>query len=225
MPALVPIVEVAHHADHLSIRRPDRETNAVDPQAFDHVGSHAAIALILGSLAVDVQIEIGDQPGKSVRVLDICVLAVPERQMQLVISRIVWQRGDKESFGARFAHGVGGAIRHHRGIHGLRKERAHFPAIRHLMRAQHGKRIAVRTVEDGFQFLRSHAQLLWQRVVTGQELGTDFPYEESGTARTSGRIHWSRDADGDRSFTHAPGDRGLFDVHFVPAVLAGLHLG
>jgi hypothetical protein len=33
------------------------------------------------------------------------------------------------------------------------------------MRSQHGKRIAVRTVEDGFELLRSHAQLLWQRVV------------------------------------------------------------
>ncbi len=67
-----------------------------------------------------------------------------------------------------------------RGIHGLRKERAHLPAIRpesipgDLMRPQHGKRIAVRTVEDGFEFLRSHAQLLWQRVVSRQELGTAF---------------------------------------------------
>ena len=30
------------------------------------------------------------------------------------------------------------------------------------MRPEHGKRIAVRAVEDGFDFLRSHAQLLWQ---------------------------------------------------------------
>jgi hypothetical protein len=42
------------------------------------------------------------------------------------------------------------------------------------MRPQDVKRIAVRAVQYGFQLLRSHAQLLWQRVVSRQELGTRF---------------------------------------------------
>ena len=132
MPALVPIVEVADYADHFGIGRPHRKANALHAQAFDQVSAHGAVALILRAFAVDVQIEIGDQAGKSVRVLDVGVRAVPEREMQLVISRIVPQRGDEESFGARLAHGMRRAIRDHRGVHGLRKERAYFPAIRRL---------------------------------------------------------------------------------------------
>ncbi len=48
----------------------------------------------------------------------------------------------------------------------LGKKSAYLPALRNLMRSQHGKGIAVCAVEDGFEFLRSHAQLLWQRVRT-----------------------------------------------------------
>ena len=64
-----------------------------------------------------------------------------------------------------------------RGIHGLGKECSNLPTtpaltFGGLVWSQHGKRIAMRAVEDGFQFLRSHAQLLWQRVVSIQELGT-----------------------------------------------------
>ncbi len=95
--------------------------------------------------------------------------------MQLVICRINRERRYEESFRLRFAHGMRRATHDGRGIHGLRKKRAHLPAIgaginpRDLMRSQHGKRVAVRTVEDGFDLLRSHAQLLWQRVVSRQE--------------------------------------------------------
>src|SRR5580704_17691379 len=51
-----------------------------------------------------------------------------------------------------------------RDFQSLGKKSAHLPALRNLLRSQHGKRIAVYAVEDGFEFLRSHAQLLWQRV-------------------------------------------------------------
>ncbi len=64
MAALVPIVEVTNYADHFGIRRPHREANAVDPGTLYDVRAHGAVALILRSLAVDVQIEIGDQGGK-----------------------------------------------------------------------------------------------------------------------------------------------------------------
>src|SRR5271165_3112113 len=53
----------------------------------------------------------------------------------------------------------------HRCVHGLWKKSAYFPAIVGLMGSQHVKRIAVRAVQDGFELLRSHAQLLWQRAV------------------------------------------------------------
>ena len=92
--------------------------------------------------------------------------------MQLVASWIVRQRGYEEAFGSGFLHELRGAVHHQGSIHGLREECAYLPAMVRLMRTQHGKRIAVRTIQDGFQLLGSHAQLLWQRAITTQELGT-----------------------------------------------------
>ena len=176
MPPFVPIVKVADNADYFRVGRPYGEADTLHAQARNHVRTHGAVALILRSLARNVQIEIGDQTRKSIRVFDVNHGAAPQRKAEFVASRILCQGSDEQSFRSRFAHRNQRAIgRHHGGIHGLWKKRAHLPAASTFMRPQHGERIAMRAVEDGLDFLRSHAQLLWQRAVTMQELGTVGP--------------------------------------------------
>ena len=58
MPALVPLVEVAYHADHFRVRRPHREAHARDALAVDQVRSHGPIAFVLRAFAVNMQVEI-----------------------------------------------------------------------------------------------------------------------------------------------------------------------
>ena len=70
MPPLIPLVEVAHYADHFGVRRPHGESYAPHAQALHNMRAHRAIALVLRALTVNVEIEIGDQARKSVRVLD-----------------------------------------------------------------------------------------------------------------------------------------------------------
>ena len=77
MAALVPVVEISHHGDHLGVGRPHGETHARNPVALHQVRAHGAIALILGSFAVDVQIEVGDKPGKTIRIVDLGLPPVP----------------------------------------------------------------------------------------------------------------------------------------------------
>ncbi len=77
MAALVPIVEVAHHADHFGVGRPNREARAMHAFALDQVRAHGAIAFVLRAFAVNVEIEIGDQRREPVGVLDFHLRAVP----------------------------------------------------------------------------------------------------------------------------------------------------
>src|ERR1700733_16229600 len=134
MPPFVPIVKGADNADYFRVRRPHYEAHAPHALTLHKVRAHGAIALVLRPLAVNVQVKIRDQTREAVRIFDVGVRAAPQREMQLVAAWIAGTRGDEESLRARLPHGKRGAMHHHRGVHGLRKERAYLPAIGSLMR-------------------------------------------------------------------------------------------
>ncbi len=125
--------------------------------------AHAVVALVLRSFSVNVQVKVGDEAREAVGVFNLHMRTVPESEIERIGSRIVPQGEGEETLRARLAHGMRGASHPDCRIPGLRKERAHFPAVVRLMRPQHVKRVAVRAVQNGFQLERSHAQLLWQR--------------------------------------------------------------
>src|SRR5581483_514165 len=109
MPALIPVVEIANDAYHLRIGRPNRKAHAWDALALDGVSAHGAVALVLCSFGVDVQVEIGNETWETIGVFDIGLRAVPQRQTQLVGGGIItlsgWKRADEKTLRPRFAHG------------------------------------------------------------------------------------------------------------------------
>jgi hypothetical protein len=133
MPAVVPIVEVANHTDHFRVRRPHHEADAMHALTFDRVRAHAAITLVLRSFAMNVEVKIGNQARKAIRIFDVYIDAAPKYEAELISSRIVGQRDREKPFRPDFAHGMDSAIQYHASVHSLRKECTHFPAIPHLM--------------------------------------------------------------------------------------------
>jgi aminodeoxyfutalosine deaminase len=115
------------------------------------------------ALAVQVEIEIREQWGEAIRVVNLDVGSIPGRELQFVCFWIGGEFGFEEAFRSDFAHWIRRAFHHHRGVHGLGKKRSNYPAVGGGMGAEDPKRVAVVTADDGFEFVREHAQLLWQR--------------------------------------------------------------
>jgi len=136
MTALIPIVEIADHAHHFGVRRPDRESHAGNVVTGNRMRAHGAIAFVLRAFAVNMQIEVGDQGAEAVGVVDLDAAAIPEREAQLVTIRLAIERRDENSFGAQLLHGVCGVADDHFRVHGLGKKGSHFPGVAAAMRSQ-----------------------------------------------------------------------------------------
>ena len=84
MAANVPLVEVAHHRDHLGIGRPDGEADAGDALHLRDVRAQRSVAFEVGALAVKVQLEIGEQRRKAVRIFELGRAAAPQLDAEAV---------------------------------------------------------------------------------------------------------------------------------------------
>ena len=62
--------------------------------------------------------------------------SVPERDFEMVALWRATQPSHRNAFAAFLAHGMPRPVHHQRRVLRLRKERAHLPAIRGLMRSQ-----------------------------------------------------------------------------------------
>ena len=120
------------------------------------MGAQAAIALVIGSLAEEVQIEIREQHGETEGVFELGSLARRRLQAQPVRPGRAFEQGDEEACGMRVLHGRGLAVQDHRDFGGLGQERAHFPARRfppaYGMRTQDAESIAVVAAHNRFDF-------------------------------------------------------------------------
>src|SRR5262245_62023404 len=69
MAAAVPEIEIAHHADTRSIRRPDGKACSSNPFALFGMGSQDAIDTVVITFAEQMQIEIAQRSGKVVSIV------------------------------------------------------------------------------------------------------------------------------------------------------------
>jgi len=128
MAANVPLVEVAHHRDHLGIGRPDGEADAGDAIHLRDVRAQRSVAFEVGALAVKVQLEIGEQRRKAVRIFELGRAAAPQLDAEAVGLALALEKSDVEPGGVLLLHGAGSAVHHNFGLFGLRQEGPHLQA-------------------------------------------------------------------------------------------------
>ena len=68
MPAAVPVIEVADHADSLRVGGPDGEVDSAKPLMRSEVGTEPLVIAIVRPFAEQVQVEIGEHRPKRVRI-------------------------------------------------------------------------------------------------------------------------------------------------------------
>ncbi len=166
----VPLVEIAHDADHQSIRGPDCEPNAAHAPAGNQMSAHAFEALVERSFPVQVQIETGEQRREAIGVFNLGFRSAPEVELQAVFQGILGESCYVKPLGMSLLHREQGAVEPHPGLRGLRKIGSNLPAFSFTVRAKHAEWITMVAADNRFHFLRSHRTLLWQEPRNKAEL-------------------------------------------------------
>src|SRR5579872_6881102 len=156
MAAAVPVVEVADDADHFGVRRPHREANAGDSVARSKMRAEGPVALEVRTFAVQVQIEIGQQRRKAVRVVNFLLLPIPKLEAQAVAAGILIERDGEETLRIDLLQQHWPIVNDRGRLVSLRLESADLPAFFDAMRTKHTKRIAMIARDNGFHFVGSH---------------------------------------------------------------------
>jgi aminodeoxyfutalosine deaminase len=160
----VPPVEVADKTDHFSIGSPDREADAFHPVHGDDVGTHGAIAFVIGPLAVQVDFVIGKQEGKAVRIVELTFVAFSISGAQAIGNGFPGKGCDEKARRMSAPHRNGFPLDDHAHTRGLGLKRADFPLRKSALgsesvRAQDAERITVTTMHYRFNIGACHATL------------------------------------------------------------------
>src|SRR5437016_4235294 len=175
MDAAVPAVEVANDADALCAGSPDREVNA--PSAFKRydVSAEFLVSVVMAAFAHEVEIELAQHNGKSIRIESFERIAEVRAPLNLVTARrrrsglVRWPGSFEEAFRTKFNR-VGnfgrsestafnrGRFQGDGGFRGPGQKKAHRPVAVDGMRAEQGNRIGVAGGHNGVD-LRVEARI------------------------------------------------------------------
>ncbi len=87
MHAPIPAVEIAHHANAQRVRRPNRKMHPAQPGDLPNMRAHLFVEHLVRAFAEQVQVEIGKQRRKSVRVGNFAAVAVVPADAQAIAFR------------------------------------------------------------------------------------------------------------------------------------------
>ncbi len=122
LPAAVPSVPVADHADPPRVRRPHHEPHPVDTLVADGVGAESLEEAVVGALADQVQVVVGEGGREPVGVLDLGHVTVlvgdskPVRQGQPTARHLALPEAGGVQQTERGGRAVGGHDRHRPGV-------------------------------------------------------------------------------------------------------------
>jgi hypothetical protein len=148
MPPPVPEIEVADDADAFGIRRQHHEGDAVDAVERHRMRAELVVDPLMGALAEQMQIEVGQDGRKAVGVVKLDDI-VAEVSAQLVFARAVRQRACEQSGFVDLFQGCAFTVLADRlDIPRLGEERTHDLAVALGVQAEIAERIGVAAFDD-----------------------------------------------------------------------------
>jgi hypothetical protein len=147
----VPPVEVADHADPYRVGRPHREVHTLHSVHGDGMRAHLLERAVVGALAEQVLVEVGDLEREAVGVVQLPHVAVEPGHAQAVLGPAALpQHQFEQAVLVRPLHAVRRAGSHHLHARRERLERADDGPRLVRMLAQHVERLTVQSVHNGF---------------------------------------------------------------------------
>ncbi len=161
MPPGVPVVEFADDRDYLGAGSPDREAHALDAFHADQLRAEGVVALVVGPLAVQMQLELGKERREAIGILKLDGGSVMTLDTELVVARAAWEQDREKTFGMTALHGGGAVIEQHGRLRRLWQECPNLPSRKlatgpHRVGAKDTEGIAVVPPHDGVDLRFRH---------------------------------------------------------------------
>ncbi len=161
VPPCIPVVEVTDDAHRRRVRGPDGEADAPDAFHLHQVRAEGLVGLVERPLAVQMQLEVGEQRPEAVRVFLLDGRTVMAGDAQPVGARVAIEAGGEDALGMHALHRETPPRGDHFHCGGVGQEGPHLPSgvlpsAVHCVRAENAERIAVVAADEGLDFLAGH---------------------------------------------------------------------
>ena len=149
--AAVPAVPVANHSNGLGIRRPDRETDAVDAFMLQDVSSEGFPQPLVAPFADQIEVDITKGRRESIRITDILPVTIRVNDFQAIPADWSLRQTQLEKSAWCASHYANLPLRHNGYFHRGRMGRADYHSpTRFVVATEHTMGVAMQSASNGF---------------------------------------------------------------------------
>ena len=165
MAATVPVVEVAHDAHALRVRRPHGKHHAAHAFHLPQVCAQLLVGVVVRSLGEQVQVKVGKDGWESIRIVEVPYVSVGVLRTQAIREylRLTWEDGLEKALGMNTLKRERPGLPQDPKLSGIRHERpdgnGRFTFEMNGVRPQDVKGVGVRGTQDQFNLFPRRRRL------------------------------------------------------------------